>query len=80
MVEINKAATARKTAIAIRPFFDKNVANMGLEIYDQVLFDGVKHHEQLACLEVNGVIRYITGLNEFSPEIKLLPKEEKEAF
>jgi hypothetical protein len=79
MVEINKAATARKTAIAIRPFFDKNASNMGLEIYDQVLFDGVKHHEQLACLEVNGVIRYITGLNEFAPEIKLLPTDQKEA-
>jgi hypothetical protein len=79
MVEINKAATARKTAIAIRPFFDKNASNMGLEIYDQVLFDGVKHHEQLACLEVNGVIRYITGLNEFAPEIKLLPVDQKEA-
>jgi hypothetical protein len=31
MVEINKAATSRKTAIAIRPFFDSNSTNMGLE-------------------------------------------------
>ena len=79
MVEINKAATSRKTAIAIRTFFDSNSSNMGLENYKQVLFDGVKHHEQLACLEVNGVIRYITGLNEFAPEIKMLPTEQKEA-
>jgi hypothetical protein len=43
------------------------------------LYDGVKHHEQLACLENNGVIRYITGLNEFAPEIKLLPTEIREA-
>jgi hypothetical protein len=43
------------------------------------LFDGVTHNEQLACLEMNGVVRYITGLNEFSPEINHLPKEEKEA-
>ena len=43
------------------------------------LYDGVKHHEQLACLENNGVIRYITGLNEFAPEIKLLPTEVREA-
>jgi len=49
MVELNKAATARKTAIAVRTFFDRNSSNMGLEIYEQVLFDGVKHHEQLAC-------------------------------
>ena len=39
MVEINKAATSRKTAIAIRPFFDKNASNMGLETYDQVLYN-----------------------------------------
>lgn len=79
MVELNKAATARKTAIAVRTFFDRNSSNMGLEIYEQVLFDGVKHHEQLACLEVNGVIRYITGLNEFAPEIKTLPTDQREA-
>ena len=79
MVEINKAATSRKTAIAIRTFFDSNSSNMGLENYEQVLYDGVKHHEQLACLEVNGVIRYVTGLNEFAPEIKLLPADQREA-
>ena len=79
MVEINKAATARKTAIAIRPYFDSRMSNMGLETYGQVLFDGVKHQEQLACLEVNGVTRYITGLNEFAPEIKTLPSDQREA-
>ena len=52
---------------------------MGLENYGMSLYDGVKHHEQLACLENNGVIRYITGLNEFAPEIKLLPTEVREA-
>jgi hypothetical protein len=79
MVEINKAATARKTAIAIRPYFDSRMSNMGLETYGQVLFDGVKHQEQLACLEVNGVTRYITGLNEFAPEIKVLPSDDRAA-
>ena len=79
MVEINKAATARKTAIAIRPYFDSRMSNMGLETYGQVLFDGVKHQEQLACLEVNGVTRYITGLNEFAPEIKVLPNDDRAA-
>ena len=28
---------------------------------------------------MNGVKRYVTGLNEFSPEVKMLPKTEKEA-
>jgi hypothetical protein len=52
---------------------------MGLEEYGMALYDGVRHHEQLACLETNGIIRYITGLNEFAPEIKLLPTEERNA-
>lgn len=52
---------------------------MGLESYGMSMFDGIKHNEQLACLDNNGVVRYITGLNEFAPEIKLLPTEEKEA-
>ena len=78
MVETGKGSV-RKTAIAIRPFFDSRTSNMGLEEYGMTLFDGVTHNEQLACLEVNGVIRYITGLNEFSPEINHLPAEEKTA-
>lgn len=65
--------------IAVRPYFDKSVSNMGLEKYGLSLFDGVFHEEQLACLEVNGVKRYITGLNEFAPEVKLLPEDEREA-
>jgi len=69
----------KQTAIAVRPFFDNSVSNMGLENYGLSLYDGVKHFEQLACLEQNGVIRYITGLNEFAPEIKLLLPEHKEA-
>lgn len=69
----------KQTAIAVRPFFDNSVSNMGLENYGLSLYDGVKHFEQLACLEQNGVIRYLTGLNEFAPEIKLLKAEHKEA-
>jgi hypothetical protein len=52
---------------------------MGLEDYGMSLFDGVQHHEQVACLENNGVVRYLTGLNEFSPDIKLLNTEDREA-
>jgi hypothetical protein len=78
MVETGRGSM-RKTSLAIRPFFDKKNSNMGLEDYGMTLFDGVKHEEQLACLENNGVIRYITGLNEFAPEIKLLNPEDREA-
>jgi hypothetical protein len=52
---------------------------MGLEKYELALFDGIFHEEQLACLEVNGIKRYLTGLNEFAPEVKKLPEEEREA-
>jgi len=78
MVETGNG-TVKKTAIAIRPFFDNSASNMGLEDYGMSLFDGVKHQEQLACLENNGVVRYLTGLNEFAPDIKLLKGEDKEA-
>lgn len=71
--------TVKKTAIAVRPFFDNSISNMGLENYGLSLYDGVKHFEQLACLEQNGVVRYLTGLNEFAPEIKLLKGADKEA-
>lgn len=67
--------TTKKSKIAIRPYVDTTIANMGLEDYNLTLYDGVKHYEQLACLENNGVVRYLTGLNEFAPEIKLLPEE-----
>lgn len=78
MVETGNG-TVKQTAIAVRPFFDNSVSNMGLENYGLSLYDGVKHFEQLACLEQNGVIRYLTGLNEFAPEIKLLKTEDREA-
>jgi len=61
--------------IAIRPYFNPEVENMGLENYRLNLYDGVYHEEQLTCLEVNGVKRYVTGLNEFAPEVKVLPPE-----
>ena len=74
MVETGKG-TVKITPIAVRPFFDSSASNMGLEDYGMSLFDGVTHHEQLACLENNGVVRYLTGLNEFAPDIKLLQPE-----
>ena len=66
--------------ITIRPYFDANRSNMGLEKYGMTLFDGVFHEEQLACIEMNGIKRYLTGLNEFAPEIKIIKDPEaKEA-
>ena len=65
---IEKHQTFKKgSAITVRPFIDNTSANMGLERYSMVLFEGVFHEEQLACLEYNGIKRYLTGLNEFAP-------------
>lgn len=78
MVE-TPTSPSRESKITIRPYFDARSENMGLENYGISLFDGVTHQEQLACLEINGINRYLTGLNEFAPEIKKLNKEAKEA-
>lgn len=77
MVETPSAS--RESKISIKPYFDARAENMGLENYGLSLFDGIKHQEQLACLEINGINRYLTGLNEFAPEVKKLPKEKREA-
>ena len=71
--------TKKNSTIAIRPYFNPGKENMGLESYGLSLHDGVFHEESLACLEMNGVKRYITGLNEFDPKVKMLPPKEKKA-
>lgn len=69
----------RKSTVSIRPFCDRSNPNMGLEKNDMVVFEGVVHEESLACLEYNGVKRYLTGLNEFAPELKAMSAEQREA-
>jgi hypothetical protein len=71
-ITIIDSVVPKNGAITIKPYFDPNRSNMGLEKYGMTLFDGVFHEEQLACIEVNGIKRYLTGLNEFAPEIKLI--------
>lgn len=78
--KVERYAETKRSPIAIKPYFDERIGNMGLEKYGMALYEGVKHMEQLACLEFNGIKRYITGLNEFAPEIKQIPDPEvKEA-
>jgi hypothetical protein len=76
---VEKYQQNKSKSIAIRPFFNSSKQNMGLENYGMALHDGVWHEENLACLELNGVKRYVTGLNEFAPDVKMLPPAEKEA-
>jgi hypothetical protein len=75
---VEKHPVNKRSSVAIRSYFDPVINNMGLEKYGMTLFDGVMHEESLALLEINGVKRYVTGLNEFAPEVKALPDEERE--
>lgn len=69
----------KKSSVAIKPFFNERVDNMGLQKYGLSLFEGAFHEEPIACLERNGTKRYLTGLNEFAPELNDLPEDEREA-
>ena len=75
---VEKYQQSKNQTIAIRPFFDPSKQNMGLEQYGMALHEGVWHEESLACLEINGVKRYVTGLNEFAPDVKRLSPGERE--
>ncbi len=75
---VEKYQQTKSTVVAVRPYFDSSRQNMGLEKYGMALHDGVYHEESLACLELNGVKRFVTGLNEFAPDVKMLPAAEKE--
>lgn len=75
MVTATPTNAGKSGAISIKPYFDSNVSNLGLEKYQQSLFDGVWHEEQIALIERNGIKRYVTGLNEFAPEVTLIQNE-----
>lgn len=80
MVTATPENATKSGTISIRPYFDPKISNLGLEKYGVSLFDGVFHEEQLALIERNGIKRYLTGLNEFAPEVKMIQdKEVREA-
>jgi hypothetical protein len=64
-------------SISVRPYVDGTSENMGLENYGFVVFPGTAQEEQLAAIERNGVVRYITGLNEYAPEVQHMNDEKK---
>ena len=69
----------KKSKVSIRPFVAEGKDNMGLSIHNMVVFDGIVHEEPIACIEHNGIKRYVNGLNEYAPELKELSEEEREA-
>jgi hypothetical protein len=75
---VEKYQQGKNQTIAVRPYFNQDRQNMGLEHYGMALHEGVWHEENLACLELNGVKRFITGLNEFAPEVKRLAPGDRE--
>jgi hypothetical protein len=63
--------------VSIKVFTDPNQENMGLERYNYVVFPNTFQVETLAAIEQNGKQRYLTGLNEFAPEIKQIKDVDK---
>lgn len=74
-------SSLKKTgAIKVMPIVDKTKNRMGLENYDLVLFPNTYHEEQVASIERHGVEKFITGLDEFAPEVQgIKDRDEKEA-
>lgn len=63
--------------VSIKAYCDPTQENMGLENYGYVVFPNTFQVETLAAVEQNGKTRYLTGLNEFAPEIKQIKDPEK---
>jgi hypothetical protein len=63
--------------VSIKAYCDPTQENMGLENYGYVVFPNTFQVETLAAVEQNGKARYLSGLNEFAPEIKQIKDTEK---
>jgi hypothetical protein len=77
--EAFKSMFLKAGKISISPFVDSSKENMGLEGYNMTIFPGTNHGEQLAAIERNGVVRYITGLDEYAPEVENIKDPEQKA-
>lgn len=70
--------TKTYSKVTIRPYVEK-VFNMGLENYNQTLFDGAKHTLEMVAVQEGNTLRFITGVNPVAPEISRLSQEERDA-
>lgn len=77
MIEDVKEKYGKSGRISIKPYCDPNSKNMGLENYGLVVFPGTHQREPMACIEQNGRIRYLNGLDESAPEVKGIQDPEK---
>jgi len=79
MNEVVEKKFLKAGKISIKPYVDNNVKNMGLESYNMVVFPGTVQREPLACLEQNGRVRYLNGLDEAAPEVQNISDPQKKA-
>lgn len=77
MEQVKERVIIRKKFPTIRPYIDGKSENMGLAKYGEVVVPGTYWDEALTCLESNGVKRYLTGLDEFAPEVRSIVDPEK---
>lgn len=82
MTETLEKLKVKKINIKIVPFIngdaDKDSLTSQLANYGLVLNDGGSYKEQITCLEQNGIKRYLSGLDEFAPEVQRLGKDSSE--
>lgn len=77
---LDKPKTVKKQILRVLPYIDPTMENMGLEQYGMVVHDGATQKEWLTSLDNNGVRRFLSGLNEFAPEVQSIrDKDEKAA-
>jgi hypothetical protein len=55
--------------LSVKPFFSES-DNMGLTAYEFVVFPGTAQTESIACLQDGKILRYVTGLDEFSQTVQ----------
>lgn len=79
-----EAPTAKKIKLLrIMPFFATDLESDGIDAqlakYSMVLHEGANYREPLTYLERNGVRRYLTGLDEFAPEVQRISDPSEKA-
>jgi hypothetical protein len=77
MEQVTEHTVIRKQLPSIRVYLDGKSDKMGLARYNEVVMPGAFWEEPLTCLEANNQKRYITGLDEFAPEVTRLTDPEK---
>ena len=66
---------AKRKKITVKPFIPENYSFLGLENYKMVLYDNCIQREDLGYIEINGIKRYLTGLDEHAPSITSITNE-----